>query len=104
MVDECFEKAASQIGIKPIFEFDGKEIHVVLLAKTPPLIAKWWRGKSVNIIGADVNGNFFLRHCDGSVRYWEHLKQSEQVVAKSEKEFLSKLREDINDSLSWWKK
>jgi hypothetical protein len=65
------------------------------------LIAKWWRGKSVTIIGVDVDGNFFLRHCDGSVRYWEHSKQSDCVVAKSVKEFASRLREDSAGSLKW---
>ena len=104
MSDEYFQKAARLIGLKPIFEFDGEEIHVVLLVNSPPLIAKWWRGKQVHIIGADVDGNFFLRHSDGSVRYWEHSKNSEKVVAKSVKEFVNGLREDINDSLSWWKK
>ena len=103
MSDEYFENAAKQIGLKPIFEFDGQEIHVVLLVNSPPLVAKWWRGKSVHIIGLDVDGNFFLRHCDGSVRYWEHSKQSEQIVAKSVKDFVNSLREDTNESLSWCK-
>jgi len=35
-------------------------------------VAHWWRGKEVCIIGADLEGNFLLRHCDGTVRYWDH--------------------------------
>jgi len=102
--DPVLEKAASQIGVKPIFDLGSREIHVVgVFSWSPPLIAKWWRGKSVTIIGVDVDGNFFLRHSDGSVRYWEHAKQSDTVVAKSVKEFVSGLREDSKDSLSWWK-
>lgn len=98
------ESAASQIGLKPIFEIDGREIHVVgIFGWSPPLIARWWRGKEVTIIGVDVDGNFFLRHSDGSVRFWEHVRNSEFVVAKSVREFCSRLREDTNDSLSWWK-
>lgn len=98
--DPMLEKAAFRIGVKPIFDFDGREIHVVgLFSWSPPLIAKWWRGKSVTIIGVDVDGNFFLRHCDGSVRFWEHSKKSDAVVAKSVKEFVSRLREDSNGTL-----
>ena len=104
IVDASLEKAANMIGLTPIFEFEGREIHVVCIVPwSPPLIAQWWRGKSANIIGSDVDGNFFLRHCDGSIRYWEHAKQSDTVVAKSVKEFVGRLREDQNDTLSWWK-
>ena len=102
--DPALEKAASQIGVKPIIEVDSREIHVVgIFSWSPPLIARWWRGKSVAIVGVDVDGNFFLRHTDGSVRFWEHSKKAETKVAKSVSEFCSKLREDSNDSLSWWK-
>ena len=98
------ERAAKNIGIRPIFDFKGQEIHVVcIMAWSPPLIATWWRGKEATIIGADVDGNFFLRHCDGSVLYWEHSRKTAQIVAKSVKEFVTALREDNNDTLSWWK-
>jgi len=53
-----------------------------------PLKAPWWRGKEVSIIGADLDGNFFLRHCDGSVRYWNHRSQTDTVVARSVREFV----------------
>ncbi len=90
--DPHLERAAELIGIRPVFEFGGREIHVVcILPWSPPLIATWWRGKQATIIGADVDGNFFLRHCDGSVRYWEHSSKSETVVAKSVKEFTTAL-------------
>jgi hypothetical protein len=105
MSDVHLEKAAKMIGVKPIFEFAGHEIHVVcVIPWSPPLIAEWWRGKAASIIAVDVNGNFFLLHCDGSVRYWEHSKRSDVVVAKSVEEFARRLREDHNDTLSWWKK
>jgi hypothetical protein len=105
MNDEHLQKAAKWIGVKPIFEFGGREVHVVcVIPWSPPLIAEWWRGKEVSIIAADVDGNFFLGHCDGSVRFWEHSKRSDVVVAKSVKEFASGLREDRNDTLSWWKR
>jgi hypothetical protein len=56
-----------------------------------PLKAPWWRGKEVCIIGADIGGNFFLRHCDGSVRYWDQDKQADEVIAPSVVEFCSRL-------------
>jgi len=58
-----------------------------------PLRAKWWRGKEVCVIGADLNGNFFLRHCDGSVRLWDHSSQSDRIVARSVREFVSRIEE-----------
>jgi hypothetical protein len=105
LADQNLEHAAKNIGIRPIFDHQGREIHVVcILAWSPPLVAAWWRGKEATIIGADVDGNFFLRHCDGSVRYWDHSKKSETIVATSVKAFTSALRHDVNDSLSWWKR
>jgi hypothetical protein len=104
LADPALEKAAAKIGVRPILDFNGNEIHVVaVLSWSPPLVAKWWRGKQVSIVGVDVNGNFLLRHSDGSVRYWEYAKGSDSVVAKSVKEFASKLREDSNGSLKWWR-
>jgi hypothetical protein len=96
------QKAALEIGLKPIFELEGRSVHVVgVFAWSPPLKAKWWRGKEVTIIAVDVDGNFFLRHSDGGVRYWEHAKQADTVVAKSVKEFCSRLREDVDGLLEW---
>lgn len=104
MRDAIIEEAAGKIGITPIFDFDGREIHVAcLVGWSPPLTARWWRGKEANIIGVDIDGNFFLRHCDGTVRYFEHSSGSDSVVAKSVKEFVERLREDRNDTLSWWR-
>jgi len=42
-------------------------------------------------MGADINGNFFLRHCDGSVRYWDHKKQTDEIVASSVVEFCERI-------------
>ncbi len=56
-----------------------------------PLRAPWWRGKEVSIIGADLDGNFYLRHCDGSVRLWNHQRQTDEIVSPSVKEFARKI-------------
>jgi len=58
-----------------------------------PLKAVWWRGKEACIIGAELNGNFFLRHCDGMVRLWDHNSRSDSVVAPSIREFVSRIEE-----------
>jgi hypothetical protein len=58
-----------------------------------PLKAPWWTKKEACVIGADLDGNFFLRQCDGSVRYWEHKVQADTVIARSVREFLSRLVE-----------
>jgi hypothetical protein len=58
-----------------------------------PLEAPWWRGKEVCIIGADLGGNFLLRHCDGTVRYWIHRTQTDEVLASSVRAFTAQLVE-----------
>ena len=58
-----------------------------------PLKADWWRGKEVCIIGADLDGNFFLAHCDGTVRHWDHRLQSDTVIAPSIRDFVAKIVE-----------
>jgi hypothetical protein len=104
IADPVLEKAAARIGIRPIIDVDGREIHVVgIFSWSPPLVARWWRGKSATIVGVDVDGNFFIGHSDGSVRFWEHSRKVDTFVAKSVREFCSMLREDTNDTLSWWK-
>jgi hypothetical protein len=76
----------------------GREIVIVCLIRESdwrPLKAPWWRGKEVHVIGADVNGNFLLRHSDGTVRYWDHRKQTDEVLARSVREFSSALTSSV---------
>ena len=56
-----------------------------------PLQAPWWRQKEACIIGVDLDGNFFLRHCDGSVPYWDHKTRSDSVIAASVRDFVGLL-------------
>ncbi len=58
-----------------------------------PLDAPWWRGKEVCIIGADLDGNFLLRHCDGTVRHWDHRLKTDVVIAPSIRDFVANLVE-----------
>ncbi|MES2933105.1 MAG: hypothetical protein V4805_06425 [Pseudomonadota bacterium] len=75
---------------------DGRQVTVALLLREEdwrPLDAPWWREKQASIIGADIDGNFFLNHCDGSVRYWDHKTQANIVVARSVREFARLIKE-----------
>jgi hypothetical protein len=47
----------------------------------------------VCVIGADLEGNFFLRHCDGTVRLWNHKAQADTVIAPSVRDFASRIIE-----------
>lgn len=90
MQDTAFNRAVSNVGIRNVFRASGRAIQIACLIRSDdwrPLRAHWWRGKEVFVIGADVSGNFFLRHCDGSVRYWKHDSQRDEVIANSVDEF-----------------
>ncbi len=89
--DDVVGRAVSALGQRRTFRKDGRTIELAFLAREQdwrPLKASWWRGKEVSIIGADLAGNFFLRHCDGTVRYWHHADQTDIVVAKSVSDFV----------------
>ncbi|WP_332744317.1 hypothetical protein [Hydrogenophaga sp.] len=83
---------------------DGRLVEIALLLREAdwrPLDAHWWREKQASIIGADVDGNFLLRHCDGSVRYWDHKAQANLVVSASVRDFALQMREHDRSNLSF---
>jgi len=89
--EDLLARAVADLGVRRTFRKDGLVIELALLAREPdwrPLDASWWRGKEVCIIGADLDGNFILRHCDGSIRHWRHREQADVIVAKSVREFV----------------
>ena len=74
------------------FRHGDRTMTIACLIRTAdwrPLKSPWWHGKEVSIIGADLDGNFFLRHCDGTVRHWDHRLQADTVVAPSVREFVA---------------
>src|SRR5215813_4022353 len=76
------------------FPLEDRNLIVACLIREAdwrPLKAPWWRQKEAYIIGADLDGNFLLRHCDGSVRYWDHKTQSDSVIAASVRDFIGML-------------
>ena len=94
MEDEALESARQTLWMKRNFRFGDDTVVVACLIRAEdmaPLDAPWWHGKQVYLLGVELGGNFFLRHCDGSVRYWDHAKQEDVVIAKSVQEFLSAL-------------
>jgi hypothetical protein len=90
------EIAIRQLGLRRIFWHGERRIVLACLIREKdrrPLRADWWRGKDVSIIAVDLDGNFFLHHCDGSVRYWDHQLQAEAVIAPSVRDFVAKIVE-----------
>jgi hypothetical protein len=88
------EKAIANLGWRNRVRCGERVVQIACLVRENdwrPLKVDWWRGKEVCVIGADVDGNFFLRHCDGSVKLWDHSIQSDSIVAKSVREFISRI-------------
>jgi len=91
---DSLEAAIRDLWWAHTFEHKDLRIEIALLLHEPdwrPLKASWWRGKEVCIIGSDLSGNFLLRHCDGTVRYWHHGRGSDTVIAPSIKAFAASL-------------
>ena len=81
------------------FRHGDRRVRVLFLLPETlwrPLAASWWRGKEAYIIGGDERGNYILRHCDGSVRFWDHARGTDEVLASSVREFLNGLTPDAS--------
>lgn len=86
------DRAVRQLHERRTFRHGERSIVIACLIRTDdwrPLKAAWWRGKEAYIIGSDLNGNFLLRHCDGTVRYWDHQLQADEVIVPSVRDFVS---------------
>lgn len=94
--NDQYEKARENLWFRNTYLYGATKIVLACLIRdedTRPLKAPWWKGKEVYLIGVDLDGNFVLRHCDGSVRYWRHETQSEKTISPSVREFVSRLSE-----------
>ena len=90
--DEQFDRAVDHVGWCNTINIDGRKVKIACLVRVAdwrPLSASWWHGKQVCVVGADTDGNFFLRHPSGSILYWDHRLQKDVIVAKSANEFAS---------------
>lgn len=97
MKNATLDKAADNLRANRRFRFKGKDLVVVHLVRSRdlrPLHVSWWKGKEVSFLGVESNGNFLLRHCDGSVRLWIHAEQSDHILAKSVSDFVMGLEPD----------
>jgi hypothetical protein len=89
--------AIENIGLKRKYIHQGISYVIAFLIREEdqrPLSAPWWRGKSASVVGADINGNFFLHHCSGTVLFWDHVAKEETLIANSLMEFLNGLQFD----------
>jgi hypothetical protein len=90
------DRAIGHLPLRRRVLIEGREVEVAFLLRTRdwrPLRADWWRGTDVSVIGADLMGNFFLRHCDGSVRYWHHAEATDTIIAPNVRDFVASLQE-----------
>jgi hypothetical protein len=91
---ESFAKALKELWHRNVVSVGGQRVKVALLIREEdwrPLEAPWWQEKQASIIGVDVDGNFFLRHCDGSVRFWSHSSKATVFVATSVQRFTEQI-------------
>ncbi|MDH2381615.1 hypothetical protein [Bradyrhizobium sp. CER78] len=92
--NEAIERVRSDGRQKTFAISPDREIKIAFLIRGDdwlPLRAPWWRGKDVSIIGADLDGNFILRHCDGSVRLWDHSEHADEILASGVVDFCKRL-------------
>jgi hypothetical protein len=92
---EAVQTAIAGLPLKHLFHKGDTTLQVVFLLPHGlwrPLRVSWWTGKEVCIIGGDVDGNYFLRHSDGSVRLWRHSEGREDMLAPSVRAFVSSLQ------------
>jgi hypothetical protein len=89
-----FDKAMRNLWDKRTIRYEEKELVIACLVRAEdwrPLSAPWWRSKEASIIGTDLDSNFFLRHCDGTVRLWHHGAQMDYVLFPSVRAFVRSL-------------
>jgi hypothetical protein len=85
---------STKLYLTDTFSHGERRIRVLFLLPEPtwrPLKVDWWHGKEAAIIGGDEQGNYLLRHCDGSVRLWDHARGHEEIIAGSVSAFLAGL-------------
>jgi hypothetical protein len=93
-MDLTEEEIAAKLYLADRFPAGDRQVRVLFLLPTAlwrPLRASWWRGKEVSIIGGDEHGNYILRHCDGTVRLWDHGRGQDEVLTSSVRAFFDGL-------------
>ena len=92
--DQTINRAIAKLPARRFFKKDGVEYEVsslVPIHEWRPLREIWWKKKEACVIGQDSYGNLYLRVCDGTVRFWNHETQADEVLAPSVRKFVSSL-------------
>jgi hypothetical protein len=88
------QQITTQLLRANVFHHGDRHVHLLFLLPSTlwrPLRAPWWTGKEAYIIGGDEQGNYVLRHSDGSVRLWDHARAQDEVLAPSVRSFFAGL-------------
>lgn len=89
--------AIKNLGFKRTIDLKDEKIKLACLLQEEdrrPFQAHWWKGKQSYLIAVDDNGNFYLRHSGGYIFRTNRETPQEEILAKSEGEFLSMLQLD----------
>ena len=90
------EKTIKNLGIRRTINFNNQVFKLICLLREEdrrPFQAEWWRGKESYLIAVDENGNFFLRHSGGHIFRLDPISKNEEIIAKSESEFLDMIEQ-----------
>jgi len=88
------ERALAELRSHRTFRHGRRTMTIACLIRAAdwtPLDAPWWHDKQVCIIGVDLDGNLFLRHCDGTIWYWDHRLRAGTLVAMDVRDFVSRI-------------
>lgn len=84
-------KAINNLAFYNKIIFNDKEIRLICLIREEdrrPFHATWWKGKELYLIAVDEIGCLFLRHSGGYILKIDPRSLSEEIIAKSEAQFI----------------
>lgn len=82
LVDRAIAALSRRRGFKKgEREFEVRSLFPVSAWR--PVSEPWWKKKEACVIGEDSCGNLYLRVCDGTVRFWDHETEEDEVLAPS---------------------
>jgi hypothetical protein len=97
------DQAIARLHEKNIFKKGERELDVCSLlpeSSWRPLKSPKWKGKEAYPIGADSNGNLYLRVCDGTVHLWNSETGQDEILSPSVREFISSLKSALSENFN----